>query len=106
MNGRRDGSEKYGKSWSIRGLGLLACALLCMAKVHAEEEKSSDGKPKKTISLTFDDELIEGDIKKPELLYLMQQRRFNFKKLIKLRNDFLPEMNRTAEEIKTTGDGK
>jgi hypothetical protein len=54
---------------------------------------------KRTTSINFEDELIEGEVKKPELLYLLQRKQFNFKRLIKLRENFLPEMSRTAEEI-------
>ena len=61
--------------------------------------------PKKQTVINFDDYLIEGNIKKPELLYLLQKKQFNFKKLIKLRENFLPEMGRTAEDIQRRGDG-
>lgn len=51
-------------------------------------------------TINFEDELIEGEVKKPELLYLLQKKQFNFKRLIKLRENFLPEMRRTAEDLK------
>lgn len=68
---------------------------------YAQEAKKSSGGPadKKTTSINFEDELIEGEVKKPELLYLLQKKQFNFKRLIKLRENFIPEMGRTAEEI-------
>lgn len=59
----------------------------------------SGGADKHTTSINFEDELVEGEVKKPELLYLLQKKQFNFKRLIKLRENFLPEMNRTSEEI-------
>src|SRR5262249_42843127 len=55
---------------------------------------------KKQTSIDFEDELIEGEMKKPELFYLLQKKQFNFKRLIKLREDFLPEMRRNADEIR------
>lgn len=58
---------------------------------------------KKTSSINFEDELIQGQANKPELLYLLQKKQFNFKRLIKLRKNFLPEMRRTAEEIQPGG---
>ena len=54
----------------------------------------SDGK--RTTSINFDDELIEGEVKKPELIYLLQKKQFNYKKLIKLRKNFLSEMRRNS----------
>lgn len=60
--------------------------------------KKKDG-DKRTTSINFEDELIQGEVKKPELLYLLQQKSFNYSKLIKLRKNFLPEMRRTAEDL-------
>lgn len=65
--------------------------------LKAQDSKSSSSK--KTTSINFEDELVEGEVKKPELMYLLQKKQFNFKKLIKLRENFIPEMNRTAEDI-------
>ena len=64
---------------------------------------SPSAKNKKNQTVDFEDELIQGEVNKPELLYLLQQKQFNFKRLIKLREDFLPEMRRTSEEIKRGG---
>ncbi len=64
-----------------------------------KSEKSSKGEKKQT-KIDFEDELIEGELKKPELFYLLQKKQFNFKRLIKLREDFLPEMRRDADEIR------
>lgn len=55
---------------------------------------------KKRTKIDFEDELVEGELKKPELFYLLQKKQFNFKRLIKLREDFLPEMRRDADEVK------
>lgn len=60
-------------------------------------DKSGD---KKRTKIDFEDELVEGELKKPELFYLLQKKQFNFKRLIKLRDDFLPEMRRDADEVK------
>jgi hypothetical protein len=60
--------------------------------------------PKKT-TVNFEDQLIEGQTQKPELFYLLQQRSPNFKRLIKLRENFLPEMQDTAEDMNRSGTG-
>lgn len=67
------------------------------------QEQNRSANEKKTTAINFEDELIEGEVKKPELLYLLQKKQFNFKRLIKLRENFLPEMERTAEEIGRDG---
>lgn len=61
---------------------------------------ASKGGDKKRTSIDFEDELVEGELKKPELFYLLQKKQFNFKRLIKLREDFLPEMRRDGDEIR------
>ena len=68
----------------------------------AQSKKRKSKKPRKEV-LNFEDELIEGEVKKPELFYLLEKKKFNFKKLIKLRENFLPEMNRTSGVIKRSG---
>ena len=54
---------------------------------------------KRKATLNFEDELVEGGTQKPELFYLFQKKSFNYKRLIKLRENFLPEMRRTAEDV-------
>jgi hypothetical protein len=67
--------------------------------VENKKKPGATSDSKKTTSINFEDELVEGEVKKPELLYLLQKKQFNFKRLIKLRENFLPEMNRTSEDI-------
>ncbi len=79
---------------------LIASVLFSNAPSMAQDKKASAAAAsKKTTDINFEDELIEGEVKKPELMYLLQKKQFNFKRLIKLRENFLPEMNRTAEGI-------
>ncbi|MEO0337198.1 MAG: hypothetical protein AAF202_12450 [Pseudomonadota bacterium] len=61
---------------------------------------------KRKATIDFEDELIEGEVKKPELFYLLNKKQFNFKRLIKLRKNFIPEMERTSEELRHTGRDK
>lgn len=72
------------------------------AKASAKTTSGGGAKPKKQTKIDFEDELVEGELKKPELFYLLQKKQFNFKRLIKLREDFLPEMRRDADEVKRT----
>ena len=62
--------------------------------VSKEEEKLEKKK-----ALSFEDELVEGSTQKPELFYLFQKKNFNYKRLIKLRENFLPEMRKTSEDL-------
>lgn len=56
-------------------------------------------KKERKATLNFEDELVEGSTQKPELFYLFQKKNFNYKRLIKLRENFLPEMRKTTEDI-------
>ena len=55
----------------------------------------------KVETLDFGNELIQGDAEKPDFLYLLQKKEFNLNRLIKLRENFLPEMRNTSEVINT-----
>lgn len=57
-------------------------------------------------SLNFEDELVEGSAQKPELFYLFQKKNFNYKRLVKLRENFLPEMRKTTEDIQRLRGGR
>lgn len=67
------------------------------ASAKASKPAASAGERKK--SLSFEDELVEGATSKPELFYLFQKKNFNYKRLIKMRENFIPEMRRTSEEV-------
>ncbi len=90
---------------------VLGTAFFNLAPLAFAQEQNQGGKAeprgggaggdkKKTSKIDFEDELVEGELKKPELFYLLQKKQFNFKRLIKLREDFLPEMRRDADEVR------
>lgn len=65
----------------------------------AASSTAKDSRGEKIKTLNFEDELVEGGTQKPELFYLFQKKNFNYKRLIKLRENFLPEMRKTSEEV-------
>lgn len=97
-------------------LSVITCSLVIFLgtpAAFAQEEGGdapaaapSSGAPKaraskgtRTQKLNFEDELVEGGTQKPELFYLFQKKNFNYKRLIKLRQNFIPEMRKTSEDI-------
>jgi hypothetical protein len=79
---------------SVLGLSLAIVGSLSYATTaHAADDK------KKRTSIDFEDQLINGDVRKPELFYLLQKKQINFGRLIKLRENFLPELERTSEDV-------
>jgi hypothetical protein len=79
-------------------------SLVLFSSVAIAQEKTSKSSSKKT-TVNFEDQLVEGQTQKPELFYLLQQRNNNFKRLIRLRENFLPEMRKTSEDVGRSGKG-
>ena len=52
----------------------------------------------KTKFYNFDDLLIDGKIKKPQVLYTDARQKVKFEKLLKLRKDFLPKIADTKKD--------
>jgi hypothetical protein len=90
----------------IFSFGAMAQTDAAPAKPAAPAAASSAGKPAKRTTINFEDQLVEGQTQKPELFYLLQQRNNNFKRLIRPRENFLPEMRKTSESVGRPGAGK
>ena len=71
---------------------------------NAAAKSAGKNGPKRT-EINFEDQLIEGSGSKPGIFFFMQQKGNSFKKLIKLRENFLPEMRRTSDEVVRKGSG-
>lgn len=83
-------------------LALSFLFLWAPVKVYGQNTEAESGqqeKKKKKKVISFEDQLVEGETKKPDLFYLLEKRQFNYKRLIKLRENFLPEMEATAEDL-------
>lgn len=81
---------------------LLVTLMSAFSEMTIAQNKTNE-EPVKKHTLNFEDELIEGGVQKPELMYLLQRKNFNFKKLIRLRENFLPEMAETGERLRGSG---
>ncbi len=89
---------------SILSTGVFSGGELLAQSQQGQANKDTNNvvppkKKGKEHTLSFEDELVEGANSKPELFYLFQKKRFNYKRLIKLRENFLPEMKKTSEEL-------
>lgn len=62
------------------------------AQTKAKEEK-------RTTVLSFEDELIQGDVSSPDLFMILKNKNFNVGRLLKLRKDFIPEMRQTRQDV-------
>ena len=90
-------------TFSLVVFGFVATSFAQEEAVPAPAPTAGVAKPKgkspRTQRLNFEDELVEGSTQKPELFYLFQKKNFNYKRLIKLRENFKPEMRKTSEDI-------
>jgi len=87
------------KGYILKTLFTLFFVVITIISTNSSYAKSQGKKEKRRTSINFEDELIQGEVKRPELFYLLQKKQFNFKRLIKLRTNFLPEMRQTAEDL-------
>lgn len=83
----------------IKTASILVSIICAVQLSHAQDSTSQKNPTERKAVLNFEDELVEGSTQKPELFYLFQKKNFNYKRLIKLRENFLPEMRRTTEDI-------
>ncbi len=86
------------------GFGSWALAQETTETVEAMEADSgvpvetSTGK-KKTVRVNFEDQLIQGGADRPEVEYIFERKQFNYRKLIRLRENFIPEAQSGMEEM-------
>lgn len=82
-------------------LVILIFVILFSFDLYAQNNRN------KRTTINFEDQLIEGSSQTPDLFFLMQKGDFDFSRLIKLRDNFLPEMRRSSGEVvvKRTEDG-
>lgn len=83
---------------------MIKSSLIFIGTLLLVSTSFAQSKEKRRIDINFEDELVRGDIKKPELFYLLQRKQFNFKKMINLRDDFIPEMKSTGKRIEVGGE--
>jgi hypothetical protein len=83
---------------------ILLLVIYFMSHLALAQAGSASIKERRT-SLNFEDELVEGSTQKPELFYLFQKKNFNYGKLIKLRENFIPEMKKTTEDLQRIRSG-
>lgn len=100
------------RGWVV---AILTLFLLVTFKAEAQEQQNpppaqkgaakGGGASRKKVGVNFEDQLIEGEVKRPELMSILQKKQYNFGRLIKLRENFLPEMRKTTEAVQRRGGG-
>lgn len=78
------------------GTSLFSGVAFGAEKVIQEEDKTVF--KKKTV-VDFNDVTLEGELTKPEGSYLVDKKKARFSSLIKLRQDFLPELQKSVDNL-------
>ena len=68
-------------------------AIFILLGSEAQAQKSPKSK-----FYDFNEQVIDGEIKKPTALYTDSKRKVKFDRLLKLKKSFIPELMKTAEE--------
>ena len=90
----------------IKNFIFVLCILnIFQAATAQTEAPTASGKTARKQTLNFEDELVQGNAQKPDLFYLFQRKDMNQGRLIKLRQNFLPEMRKTTEDIQRVRGG-
>jgi hypothetical protein len=79
----------------MKYLMLIAALMLTVGSTQAIAQ---DGGDVKTKFYNFDDLLIDGQYKKPQVLYTDARQKVKFERLLKLKKDFLPKLKATAKD--------
>ena len=84
----------------MKWLLILSLCFFTGSSLCKKKKKRRRGKKPRIVSVDFDDELqIKGKLLGPSIFSLFQKKDLNYGKLIKPRENFLPEMRRTLEDI-------
>jgi hypothetical protein len=70
------------------------------AEFSESDLQSVDTSQYKKFNVKFDDEMVKGAAEKPEVEYLFQRGDVNFKKLIRLRENFIPEVQKGKDDMR------
>lgn len=89
------------------GLSLLCTGIAWAQDYETEElgdippvaEKKASSK-ETTLKMQFDDELVKGSQASPEVEYIFSRSAFNYKKMIRLRENFIPEVDKGKDEFR------
>ena len=85
-----------------RVLVLSAAGMAFAASGYAQDEVVREADTtsfKKKTVIDFSDVTIEGELTKPEGSYLLNRKKTNFTSLLKIRENFLPELQYSTDDL-------
>ena len=84
-----------------RLIALFAALVLLgdVATIYAQKGGGGDIIYKKQTKYDFDDDVVEGDLIRPDDMFVESRDKARYGSLITIRKDFIPEMLKSAEDI-------
>lgn len=80
------------------GLIIFLASGASVVAIAQDEEAES---PKKGIvKMDFEDQLVKGNRENPEAQFIFTRTQFNYQKMIKFREDFIPEAKKGKDEFR------
>ena len=86
------------KGWIIGLTFGVAAAAFAQGKTNVVQEADKTVFRKKTV-IDFTDVAVEGDLTKPEGSYAISKKKTSFKSLIKIRDNFVPELQKSVDNL-------
>lgn len=71
-----------------------------VAEFSESDLQTVDTRHHRKVNVKFEDELVKGASEVPDAEFLFQKAEFNFKKLIRLRENFIPEVHKGKDHIR------
>jgi hypothetical protein len=81
---------------------VIAAAMAIGGAVNAQEnvvQEADRTEYKKKTIIDFSDVTIQGELTKPEGSYLLNRKKTNFRSLLKIRGNFLPELFNSIDNL-------
>jgi len=88
----------HGARWSLAALSLVFAAPAALAEEKVIHEADKTIVRKKTM-IDFTDVAVEGDLTKPEGSYVLDRNKTRFQSLVKIRDNFVPELQKSADNL-------
>ena len=79
----------------LRRIILIIIILLSLVGTAAAQKITT---PSKVKFYNFDDLLIDGKIRKPQVLWTDARQKVKFERLLKLKKDFIPKLKKTKKD--------
>ena len=88
-----------GLKWMITLIAIVTVLFAAGSALAQGEEGGEQTVYKQTTIIDFSDVTITGELTKPEGSYLMNKKKANFNLLIRVRDNFLPEMIKSVDNL-------